>query len=67
MMSCNLVRQRFITIEIENVNTSSKELEKMEKVYPQPHVIELIKDKRKQKFFINLEFQRLICLDRIQG
>ncbi len=42
-----------ITIEIENVNTEAlKELEKNGvKVYPQPHVIELIKDKRKQKIF----------------
>ena len=42
-----------ITIEIENVNTEAlKELEKNGvKVYPQPHVIELIQDKRKQKIF----------------
>lgn len=42
-----------ITIEIENVNTSAlKELEKMgRKVFPQPHIIELIQDKRKQKAF----------------
>ena len=42
-----------ITIEIENVNIEAlKELEKNGvKVYPQPHVIELIQDKRKQKIF----------------
>lgn len=42
-----------ITIEIENVNTRAlKELEKMgKKVFPQPHIIELIQDKRKQKAF----------------
>lgn len=42
-----------ITIEIENVNTQAlKELEKRgKKVYPQPHVIELIQDKRVQKQF----------------
>lgn len=42
-----------ITIEIENVNTQAlKELEKMgKKVFPQPHLIELIQDKRKQKEF----------------
>lgn len=42
-----------ITIEIENVNTSAlKELVKLGKrVYPQPEVIELIKDKRSQKIF----------------
>lgn len=42
-----------ITIEIENVNTTAlKELAKRGiKVYPQPEVIELIKDKRTQKIF----------------
>jgi 5-(carboxyamino)imidazole ribonucleotide synthase len=42
-----------ITIEIENVNTAAlKELAaKGKKVYPQPHVIELIQDKRLQKTF----------------
>ena len=42
-----------ITIEIENVNTEAlKELESNGvKVYPQPHIIELIQDKRKQKIF----------------
>ena len=42
-----------ITIEIENVNTEAlKELEKRGViVYPQPHVIELIKDKSAQKQF----------------
>ena len=42
-----------ITIEIENVNTEAlKELERNGvKVYPQPHIIELIQDKRKQKIF----------------
>ncbi|WP_194775166.1 5-(carboxyamino)imidazole ribonucleotide synthase [Pararhodonellum marinum] len=42
-----------ITIEIENVNTDAlKVLEKEgKKVFPQPHVIELIQDKRKQKQF----------------
>lgn len=45
---CNL-----ITIEIENVNTEAlKELEKQGvTVYPQPHIIELIKDKSEQKQF----------------
>lgn len=47
-LSCDL-----ITIEIENVNTEAlKELVKQgKKVYPQPAVIELIQDKRKQKAF----------------
>jgi 5-(carboxyamino)imidazole ribonucleotide synthase len=42
-----------ITIEIENVNTAAlKELEKQgKKIYPQPHIIELIQDKRLQKKF----------------
>src|SRR5882672_7844828 len=46
--SCDL-----ITIEIENVNVSAlKELAKQgKKVFPQPEVIELIQDKRKQKQF----------------
>lgn len=45
---CNL-----ITIEIENVNVEAlKELEKKGvTVYPQPHIIELIKDKSRQKQF----------------
>jgi 5-(carboxyamino)imidazole ribonucleotide synthase len=42
-----------ITIEIEHVNTDA--LKKLEaegvKVFPQPHLIELIQDKRKQKVF----------------
>ena len=42
-----------ITIEIENVNTEAlKALQKMgKKVFPQPEIIELIQDKRKQKTF----------------
>lgn len=42
-----------ITIEIENVNTAAlKQLAREgKKVYPQPEVIELIKDKRSQKIF----------------
>jgi 5-(carboxyamino)imidazole ribonucleotide synthase len=42
-----------ITIEIENVNIDAlKQLEKEgKKVYPQPHVIELIQDKGSQKMF----------------
>ncbi|XOV92401.1 MAG: 5-(carboxyamino)imidazole ribonucleotide synthase [Bacteroidota bacterium] len=42
-----------LTIEIENVNTDAlKDLVKMgKKVYPQPEIIELIQDKRKQKTF----------------
>src|SRR5690349_3737869 len=42
-----------ITIEIENVNTQAlKDLEKKgKKVFPQPHVIELIQTKRTQKAF----------------
>jgi 5-(carboxyamino)imidazole ribonucleotide synthase len=42
-----------ITIEIENVNTKAlAELEKSgKKVFPQPSIIELIQDKRKQKQF----------------
>jgi 5-(carboxyamino)imidazole ribonucleotide synthase len=42
-----------ITIEIENVNTKAlKELVRLgKKVFPQPEVIELIQDKRKQKSF----------------
>ena len=45
-----------ITIEIENVNTAAlKKLEQLgKKVFPQPHLIELIQDKRTQKqFFID--------------
>jgi 5-(carboxyamino)imidazole ribonucleotide synthase len=44
-----------ITIEIENVNTKAlKELSKLgKKVFPQPHIIELIQDKRLQKNFYN--------------
>ena len=46
--SCDL-----ITIEIENVNTEAlHDLVQMgKKVYPQPHVIQLIQDKRAQKKF----------------
>jgi 5-(carboxyamino)imidazole ribonucleotide synthase len=46
--SCDL-----ITIEIENVNTQALfDLEKVgKKVFPQPAIIELIQDKRKQKEF----------------
>lgn len=42
-----------ITIEIENVNTEAlKALEKEgKKVYPQPHIIEMIQDKGLQKMF----------------
>lgn len=42
-----------ITIEIENVNTKAlKDLEAQgKKVFPQPHIIELIQDKRLQKQF----------------
>jgi 5-(carboxyamino)imidazole ribonucleotide synthase len=42
-----------ITIEIENVNVEAlKALEKEgKKVYPQPHIIELIQDKGSQKMF----------------
>lgn len=42
-----------LTIEIENVNTAAlKDLEaEGKKVYPQPHVIEMIQDKRLQKQF----------------
>ncbi len=42
-----------ITIEIENVNIEAlKKLEKEgKKVYPQPHIIELIQDKGSQKMF----------------
>ncbi|MDO8998614.1 MAG: 5-(carboxyamino)imidazole ribonucleotide synthase [Bacteroidota bacterium] len=42
-----------ITIEIENVNVEAlKTLEKEgKKVYPQPHIIELIQDKGSQKMF----------------
>ncbi|MEQ9593483.1 MAG: 5-(carboxyamino)imidazole ribonucleotide synthase [Cyclobacteriaceae bacterium] len=42
-----------LTIEIENVNTQAlKQLERLGKnVYPQPHIIELIQDKREQKKF----------------
>ncbi len=44
-----------ITIEIENVNTQAlTDLEKAgKKVFPQPSIIELIQDKRKQKKFFN--------------
>ena len=40
-----------ITVEIEDVNLKALyELEKMgKKVYPQPHILEIIKDKSKQK------------------
>ena len=42
-----------ITIEIENVNTQAlADLEKAgKKVFPQPHIVELIQDKRRQKQF----------------
>lgn len=42
-----------ITIEIENVNTDAlKALEKEgKKIYPQPHIIEMIQDKGLQKMF----------------
>ena len=42
-----------ITIEIENVNTEAlKALEKEgKKIFPQPHIIELIQDKGSQKMF----------------
>ncbi len=42
-----------ITIEIENVNTQAlkKLKEEGKKVYPEPEIIELIQDKRKQKTF----------------
>lgn len=42
-----------VTIEIENVNTDAlKDLEKQGvKVYPQPHIIEMIQDKGLQKMF----------------
>lgn len=44
-----------ITIEIEHVNTQAlKELVKLgKKVFPQPEIIEMIQDKRKQKAFYN--------------
>lgn len=44
-----------ITIEIENVNTKAlADLEKAgKKVFPQPHIIELIQDKRVQKKFFH--------------
>jgi 5-(carboxyamino)imidazole ribonucleotide synthase len=44
-----------LTIEIENVNTAAlKDLAaKGKRVYPQPHIIELIQDKRLQKKFYN--------------
>lgn len=46
-------KQDIITIEIENVNTEALEtLEKQgKKVFPQPHIIRLIQDKRLQKQF----------------
>lgn len=46
-----------ITIEIEHVNTAAlKKLEEEgKKVYPQPHIIELIQDKRLQKQFYKKE------------
>lgn len=49
--SCDL-----ITIEIENVNVAAlKELQKLgKKVFPQPEIIELIQDKRKQKEFYKI-------------
>lgn len=42
-----------ITIEIENVNTEALEklAEEGKEVYPQPHLIKLIQDKREQKQF----------------
>lgn len=42
-----------LTIEIENVNTEALTLLEKEgkKVFPQPHIIKLIQDKRKQKQF----------------
>jgi 5-(carboxyamino)imidazole ribonucleotide synthase len=52
-LACDL-----ITIEIENVNTQAlADLAKAgKKVFPQPHIIELIQDKRRQKeFFVNYQ------------
>jgi 5-(carboxyamino)imidazole ribonucleotide synthase len=52
-LACDL-----ITIEIENVNTQAlADLAKVgKKVFPQPHIIELIQDKRRQKeFFVNYQ------------
>lgn len=45
-----------ITVEIESVNTEALEQLQREgkKVYPQPHILSLIKDKRKQKQFYQL-------------
>lgn len=42
-----------VTIEIENVNAKALKalMEKGIKVYPQPHLIEMIQDKRSQKLF----------------
>ena len=42
-----------ITIEIENVNTKALDVleQQGKKVFPQPHIIELIQDKRAQKQF----------------
>ena len=58
--SCDL-----LTIEIENVNTQAlKELVKQGKqVYPQPEIIEMIQDKRKQKSFYKTH--NLPCSDFI--
>ncbi len=57
-----------LTIEIENVNTEAlKTLEKKGvKVFPQPHIIELIRDKGLQKqFYVDHNFPtaRFICYD----
>jgi 5-(carboxyamino)imidazole ribonucleotide synthase len=52
-LACDL-----ITIEIENVNAQAlADLAKAgKKVFPQPHIIELIQDKRRQKeFFVNYQ------------
>ena len=57
-----------VTIEIENVNTAALfELKKLGvKVFPEPHVIELIKDKSLQKDFYkknNFISSEFVCLE----
>ena len=53
-----------LTIEIEHVNTKAlKELEDEGiKVFPQPHIIDLVKDKGAQKNFIRIMVFRLLIL-----
>jgi 5-(carboxyamino)imidazole ribonucleotide synthase len=64
--------KNLITIEIENVNVEAlKQLEKEGvRVFPQPHIIELIQDKRVQKQFYsqhNIPTAEYVLIDSIEN